>query len=137
GRVPPASVLDCADSAHAEAEVVVSEPVPEVVLRAQVTSARKRGTAAEVRRLVPAIAGRGQRRDDLFEVRLHRVGLAPELLSVRVREARARLRLQLVRRKVLRRQTDRLDEVALDVGGGLARDAVDEIERDVVESGIT
>ena len=32
-RVAPAPVLDCADRAHAEAEVVVSEPVAEVVPR--------------------------------------------------------------------------------------------------------
>ena len=54
-----------------------------------------------------------------------------------VREARARLRLQLVRGDVLGLERERLGEVALEVGGALARDAVDEIERDVVESGIT
>ena len=37
---------------------------------------------------------------------------------------------------MLRRERDRLGEVALEVGGALARDAVDEIERDVVKSGI-
>ena len=38
---------------------------------------------------------------------------------------------------MLRLERERLGEVALEVGGALARDAVDEIERDVVESGIT
>src|SRR5262249_25855979 len=40
GRVPPAPNLDCADRAHAEAEVVPSEPVAEVVLRPQVPPTR-------------------------------------------------------------------------------------------------
>ena len=56
---------------------------------------------AEVCRLVPAVAGAGQSLDDALEVILHRRGLALELLAVRVREARSRLRLQLVRRDVL------------------------------------
>ena len=34
-------------------------------------------------------------------------------------------------------ERERLREVVLQLGGGLARDAVEEIERDVVESGIT
>ena len=34
-------------------------------------------------------------------------------------------------------ERERLDEVGIEVGGGLARDAVDEVERDVVNSGIT
>ena len=34
-------------------------------------------------------------------------------------------------------ERERLGEVVVEVGGGLARDAVDEIERDVVETGIT
>ena len=113
------------------------EPVAEVVLRAQIASAADAGTAAEVRRLVPAVSGCGQRRHDELEVRLHRLGLALELPSVSVREARARLRFQLVRGEMLRREADRLGEVAFEVGGALARDAVDEVERDVVESGIT
>ena len=53
-QVPPAPILDCADSAHAEAEVVVPEPVAEVVPRAEVARPARRG---EVRRLVPAVAG--------------------------------------------------------------------------------
>ena len=56
---------------------------------------------------------------------------------MRVREARARLRFQLVRGEVLGLEREGLGEVAFEVGGALARDAVDEIERDVVESGIT
>ena len=54
-----------------------------------------------------------------------------------VREAGSRLCFQLVRGDVLRLERQRLGEVACEVGGLLARDAVDEIERDVVESGIT
>ena len=38
---------------------------------------------------------------------------------------------------MLRLQGQRLVEVACELGGLLARDPVDEIERDVVESGIT
>src|SRR5205814_1041245 len=62
--------------------------------------------------------------------------LPRELGAVRTRESRPRLCLELVARQVLRRERDRLGEVALEVGGALARDAVDEIERDVVKSGI-
>ena len=54
-----------------------------------------------------------------------------------VREAGARLRFQLVRGDVLGLERQGLGEVACEVGGLLARDAVDEIERDVVNSGIT
>ena len=54
-----------------------------------------------------------------------------------VREAGARLRFQLVRGDVLGLQGECLVEVACEVGGALARDAVDEVERDVVNSGIT
>src|SRR5262249_4834735 len=93
--------------------------------------------ATEVRGLVPAVTRTGQRRDDVLEVRLHRVGLALELRPVRVREPGAALRLELVGGEVLRLQLDRLREVALEVGGSLARDPVDQIERDVVESSIT
>ena len=56
---------------------------------------------------------------------------------MRVREARTRLRLELVAREVLRLERERLGEVALEVGGALAGDPVEEIEADVVESGIT
>ena len=55
---------------------------------------------------------------------------------MRVREARARLRLQLVRGQVLGLEREGLGEVAFEVGGALAGDPVDEVERDVVESGI-
>src|SRR5262249_39448119 len=48
--VPPAPALDCADRADPEAEVVVAEPVAEVVPRAEVTLSVD---AAEVGRLVP------------------------------------------------------------------------------------
>ena len=91
---------------------------------------------AEVRGLVPAVPGAGQRLDDPLEVVLHRLGLPLELLAVRVREARARLRLELVAGEVLRLERDRLREVALEVGRALAGNAVDQVERDVVEAGI-
>ncbi len=54
-----------------------------------------------------------------------------------VREPRARLRLELVAGEVLGLEREGLGEVRVEVGGALARDAVDEIERDVVETGIT
>ena len=54
-----------------------------------------------------------------------------------VREAGARLRFELVRGDVLRLERQCLGEVALELGGLLARDAVDEIEGDVVNTGIT
>ena len=105
------------------------------MLRPQVAPAGAQPLEAEVRGLVPAVAGRGQRVDDLLEVPLHRVRLARELLAVGVREARPRLRLELVAGEVLRLQRDRLGEVCGEIGGALARDAVDEIEREVVEPG--
>ena len=71
-------------------------PVAEVVAGAEV--ARGVG-AAEVRRLVPAVARSGERLDDALEVVLHRLGLPLELRAVRVREARAGLGLELVARR--------------------------------------
>src|SRR5207253_4339056 len=93
--------------------------------------------AAEVRRLVPAVAGSGQPRDDPLEVVLHRVGLACQLLSPGVGEARPRLRLELVAGEVLRLEREGVVEVGGEIGGALAGDPVDEIEGDVVKSGIT
>ena len=136
-RVPPAPALDCADRADAEPEVVAPEPVAEVVPRPQVAAAGPLRREAEVRRLVPAVAGGGQRLDDALEVGLHRLGLALQLLAVGVREAGAGLRLELVRGDVLGLEREGLGEIAREVGGLLARDAVDEIERDVANSGIT
>ena len=133
-RVPPALALDCRDRADPDAEVVVGEPVAEVVPRAEVAS---RLGAAEVGRLVPAVAGAAQPGDDALEVVLHRVGLPGQLLSPGVGEARPRLRLELVAGEVLRLERERVAEVGLEVGGALAGDPVDEIERDVVKSGIT
>ncbi len=95
------------------------------------------GRAAEVGRLVPAIAGVGQTLDDKLEVALHRFRLARELGSVGVGEPRARLRLQLVVRDVLRRERKRFFDVELEVGGALAGDPVQEIQGDVVKTGIT
>src|SRR5215210_1624174 len=130
-RRPPAHTGDRRDGADAEAQVVAAVPVGEVVPRAQVAGVG----AAEVRGLVPAVAGAGERRDDALEIGLQRVGLPRELLAVGVREARARLRLELVAGEVLRLERERLGEVGLEVGGALAGDAVDQVERDVLEAG--
>ena len=54
-----------------------------------------------------------------------------------VREPRARLGLELVAGEVLRLEREGVREVRVEIGGALARDPVDEIERDVVETGIT
>ena len=56
---------------------------------------------------------------------------------MRVRETRARLRLELVAGEVLGLEGEGVREIRIEVGGALARDAVDEIERDVVKTGIT
>jgi hypothetical protein len=56
---------------------------------------------------------------------------------MRVGEPGSRFRLQLVAGEVLRLEGDGVCEVRLEIGGALARNAVDEIERDVVETGIT
>ena len=93
--------------------------------------------AAEVRRLVPAIPAVGQPVDDDLEVGLHRIGLARELVAVGVGEARSGLRFELVARQVLGPELERVRQVGLEIGGALAGDAVDEIEGDVVKSGIT
>ena len=99
----------------------------------------RRGLAGEteVRRLVPAVAGGGERLDDALEVPLHRLRLAHELVSEGVGEPRARFRLELVEGEVLGRERQSLREVAIEIGGLLARDPVDEVERNVVERGIT
>ena len=52
-------------------------------------------------------------------------------------EARPGLGLELVAGQVLRLQGERRLQVALQVGGALAGDSVDEVERDVVKVGIT
>ena len=54
-----------------------------------------------------------------------------------VGKARSRLGLQLVARQVLRPELEGVGQVGIEIGGGLARDPVDEVERDVVKSGIT
>ena len=131
--VPPARAGDRRHRADPDPEVVVAEPVAEVVLRAEVAFALR---AAEVRGLVPAVPGRGQRFHHPLEVVLHRVGLPLELLAVGVREAGARLRLELVAGEVLRLECDRLGEVALEVVDALAGNPVDQVERDVVEAGL-
>ena len=93
--------------------------------------------AAEVRRLVPAVARAGQRLHDLLGVALHRLRPPEELGAVRVGESRSGLRLELVAGEVLRLQPQGVREVRVEIGGALARDPVDEIEGDVVEPGIT
>jgi len=114
-------------------------PVPQVVPRPQVSPASALGVPreAEVGGLVPAVARCGHRLDDALEVPLHPLGLALELGAVGVREAGPRLRLELVAGEVLGREVEGGSEVDVEIGGPLTRDAVDEIERDVVESGIT
>jgi hypothetical protein len=97
---------------------------------------RPEAVSAEVRRLVPAVAGADERLDDALEVVLHRLRLALELHAVCMRESRPRLRLELVARKVLRLELERRCEIAVEIGGALAWNPVDEVERDVVESGI-
>ena len=59
-----------------------------------------------------------------------------ELRAVRMREARSRLCLQLVTGDVLGLQRQRVAQVGVEVGGALAGDSVDEIQRDVVKPGI-
>ena len=56
---------------------------------------------------------------------------------MRVREPRSRLGLELVAGEVLGLERESVGEIRLEVGGALARNPVDEVERDVVESGIT
>ena len=133
GKVPPSDTGKRRHGPDPDTEVVVAAPDPQVVPRAELAVA----LAAEVRRLVPAVAGPGQRRHDLLEVALHRLRLASELLSVCVREPRSRLRLELVARQVLGLERQGVREVRIEVGGALAGDPVDEIERNVVETGIT
>ena len=52
-------------------------------------------------------------------------------------EARPRFGLELVAGQMLRPERECVTEVGIQVGGALAGDPVDEIERDVVKSGIT
>src|SRR6185503_13931020 len=118
----------------ADAEVVRTAPDRQIVLCAEVAAAIR---TAEVRRLVPAVTGASQRLHDTLYIALHGLGLAGELLPVRVREPRPRLRLELVAGEVLRLERKGVREVRLEIGGALARNAVDEIERNVVEPGIT
>ena len=56
---------------------------------------------------------------------------------MRVREPRARLGLELVAREVLGRERQGVREVRVEVGGALAGDPVEQVEGDVVETGIT
>ncbi len=136
-KVPAPDAGQRGDGSDPDAEVVVSVPVAEVVPRAKIASARTTTLEAEVRGLVPAVAGRAERVDDLLEVALQRVALTHELVAMCVREACPGLRLELVARQVLRFQREGFGQIEGEIGGALAGNAVDEIERDVVESGIT
>src|SRR4051812_6444853 len=133
-RVAPAAAVDGGDGADPDPEVVPRVPVGEVVARAEIALGVG---AAEVRRLVPAVAGARQTLDDTLEVAFQVVALPLELGAVRDGEARARLSLELVAGEVLQLQREGLLEIGVEVGGALTRDPVDEIQRDVVKSGIT
>src|SRR5579859_3860935 len=135
--VPPATRADRRDCADAEPEVVAAEPVGEIVARPEVPSAGELGTPTEVRRLVPPVSGCRQCLDDLLEVALQRIALTGELIPEGMCEARPGLGLELVAGQVLRLQGERLVQVALQVGGALAGNPIDEIERYVVNFGIT
>ena len=112
------------DGADADAEVVAARPVGQVVARAQVV-------AAEVGRLVPAVARRGQTRDDVLVVILQQLGLPRQLGAVPVREARARLGLELVAGEVLGLERERLVEIAVELGAPHAGHAEEQVEREV------
>ena len=133
GTVPPSDTGERRHGPDPDTEVVVPAPDPQVVASAELAVA----VTAEVRRLVPAVARPGQHRHDLPEVALHRLRLASELLTVRMREPRSWLRLELVARQVFGLERQGVREVRVELGGALAGDPVDEIERDVVETGIT
>ena len=141
GRKPRrVAVPDRADSGHGadpETHVVASEPVGEVVPRPEVPPAAALGPPAEVRRLVPAIAGPGQRLDDVLEIPLQRLALAGELIPEGMCEPCPGLGLELVAGQVLGLEGEGLAQVTSKVGGALAGDAVDQVERDVVKLGIT
>src|SRR5207247_11260886 len=115
-RRAPALAANGRDRADPEAEVVAPTPVREVVARAQIAAVRVRlrGTA-EVRRLVPAVAGSDERLDNALEVALHRLRLATKLVPVRVREPRPGLRLELVAGEARGSKRER----HLDVGSGI------------------
>src|SRR5204863_7662888 len=63
--------------------------------------------------------------------------LAFELVPVRVGEPRSGLRLELVIGEVLRCKRERLGEIRVEIGGALAWNPIQEIERDVVKCDIT
>src|SRR6266498_984056 len=128
--IAPAQVSDGRDRADSEAEVVPTQPVGHVVPALA-------PFPAEVGRLVPPEPGSDEGLDHLLEIALHGVLLAGELGSPGVDEPRSRLGLELVAGEVLRRQSQSRCEIALQVGGALTGNSVDEIQRDVVKTGIT
>src|SRR5262249_4741661 len=133
-RRPPAAPPHRRGRADSEARGNAPAPAGEVVARAQVAAANVE--AGEVRRLVPAVARSDESLDHALEVALHRLRLATELVTVRVCEAGAGLRLELVTREMLGPKRERLRYVGVESGGLLPRDPVDEIQGDVVKTGI-
>jgi hypothetical protein len=92
--------------------------------------------AAEVGRLVPPVAGSDEGLHHPLEIALHGLRLASELGSPGVDEPRPRLGLELVTGQVLRLQSQSRSEIPLQVGAALTGNSVDEIQRDVVKTGI-
>src|SRR4029079_5148132 len=111
----------------ADPRVVVPEPVAEIVPRLA-------AGPAEVRRLVPVVAGRPQPLDDPLVVALHQLRLALELGAVGVGEARARLGLELVRADVVGPKAQEIVEVSLEVGSRLSRNSKDQVEVEVLHT---
>src|SRR5215467_14745386 len=111
-------------------------PVREIVSGTEVTPTGPPRLEAEVRGFVPAIARVAQTLDHPLEVPLHCLRLPLELDAMAVREPRSWLRFQLVPREMLRLERDRLVQIGVEVGGALARDAVQDVEGEVVESAI-
>src|SRR5438105_2745432 len=127
-RRAPAATPDGRDSADPDPEVVPSAPVREVVPGPEIAAFCVLRVDAEVRGLVPAVAGAGDPSDDALEVVLHRLRLAGKLIPVGMCEASPGLRLELVAGEMLRLERERVAQVALEVGGALARDPIEEIQ---------
>ena len=108
----------------------MAEPVPEIVVRTEIALTGP----AEVRGLVPAKAFRHEETYDPLDVVLHRLRLQRKLGAPGVGEPRARLRLELVGGEMVGTERHGLLEVVVQLGGRLPGNAVDEIQRDVVEA---
>src|SRR4029077_5259685 len=83
GQIPPPLLAERRHRPDPDAQVVGTAPDRQVVPRAELAAAVD---TAEVRRLVPTVPRAGQRVDDALGMALHRLRLAGELVSVRVRE---------------------------------------------------